>query len=166
MVKKAAPKGKKSGNAKDKTLEEEEKEETIDKMDIDDVDVESKKENTTNNKKTINNEIKENNSEIKESKNSENTGTTEKKESTESPKKVNLQPTNIVNDSNLETIEKHEPSDEKKAEIEEEIDSRSIFVKNVDFSATPEDLEEHFKAYGSVNRITIICDKYTGIPKG
>ncbi len=47
-----------------------------------------------------------------------------------------------------------------------EIDSRSIFVKNVDFSATPEELEEHFKSQGKVNRITILCDKFTGIPKG
>jgi len=57
-------------------------------------------------------------------------------------------------------------TDDKKLDIEEEIDSRSIFLKNVDFSATPEDIEEHFKSYGSVNRITIICDKFTGIPKG
>ena len=43
---------------------------------------------------------------------------------------------------------------------------KSIYLKNVDFSATHEELKEHFKTCGKVQRITIFCDKYTGIPKG
>jgi len=39
-------------------------------------------------------------------------------------------------------------------------------VKNVDQSATPQELEEHFKSCGAIDRITILCDKYTGVPKG
>jgi hypothetical protein len=42
----------------------------------------------------------------------------------------------------------------------------SVYVKNVDYDARPEDLEEHFKNCGSINRITILIDKYTGLPKG
>jgi len=47
-----------------------------------------------------------------------------------------------------------------------EVDSRSIFVGNVDYGATAEELEQHFHGCGSVNRVTILCDRYTGHPKG
>ncbi|XP_014677352.1 PREDICTED: polyadenylate-binding protein 2-like [Priapulus caudatus] len=45
-------------------------------------------------------------------------------------------------------------------------DNRSIYVGNVDYSATAEELEAHFHGCGSVNRVTILCDKFTGHPKG
>ena len=45
-------------------------------------------------------------------------------------------------------------------------DSFSVFVRNLDFSTTTEDLEEHFRQCGEINRITILIDKYTGYPKG
>jgi len=47
-----------------------------------------------------------------------------------------------------------------------EADGRSIYVGNVDYSATAEELEAHFHGCGSVNRVTILCDKFTGHPKG
>ncbi|KAI6701638.1 hypothetical protein NL676_015962 [Syzygium grande] len=47
----------------------------------------------------------------------------------------------------------------------EEIDSRSIFVGNVDYSCTPEEVQQHFQSCGTVNRVTIRTDKY-GQPKG
>ncbi|KAK0529388.1 hypothetical protein OC835_004358 [Tilletia horrida] len=54
------------------------------------------------------------------------------------------------------------PSEEEK----EEVDSRSVYVGNVDYSATPEDLHSHFSSCGNINRVTILCDKFTGHPKG
>eukprot|EP01091_Cochliopodium_minus_P018906 TRINITY_DN7784_c0_g1_i1.p1 TRINITY_DN7784_c0_g1~~TRINITY_DN7784_c0_g1_i1.p1 ORF type:complete len:168 (+),score=45.01 TRINITY_DN7784_c0_g1_i1:20-523(+) len=45
-------------------------------------------------------------------------------------------------------------------------DSRSVYVGNVDYGSTPEELQEHFNSCGTINRITILCDKYTGHPKG
>jgi polyadenylate-binding protein 2 len=36
----------------------------------------------------------------------------------------------------------------------------------VDYSATPEELVKHFEACGTVERVTIMCDKFTGQPKG
>ncbi|CDJ60088.1 RNA-binding protein, putative [Eimeria maxima] len=45
-------------------------------------------------------------------------------------------------------------------------DKRSVYVGNVDYSATPADLQEHFKGCGPINRITIMVDKFTGHPKG
>ena len=46
----------------------------------------------------------------------------------------------------------------------EEADARSIYVGQVDYSATPEELQEHFASCGTVNRVTILCDRY-GNPK-
>jgi len=47
-----------------------------------------------------------------------------------------------------------------------EADNRSIYVGNVDYGATAEELEAHFHGCGSINRVTILCDKFTGHPKG
>ena len=37
---------------------------------------------------------------------------------------------------------------------------------NVDYSSTAEELEQHFNGCGAINRVTILCDKFTGQPKG
>jgi len=52
--------------------------------------------------------------------------------------------------------------------VEEKLDAdaRSVWVGNVDYGATAEELEAHFHGCGSVNRVTIHCDKFTGHPKG
>mmetsp|Transcript_16983 Transcript_16983/g.24386 ORF Transcript_16983/g.24386 Transcript_16983/m.24386 type:complete len:227 (-) Transcript_16983:210-890(-) len=47
-----------------------------------------------------------------------------------------------------------------------DLDSRSIYVGNVDYSATPAELQAHFQDCGQINRITILCNKATGQPKG
>jgi len=52
------------------------------------------------------------------------------------------------------------------AEEKMEADGKSIYVGNVDYGATAEELEQHFHGCGSVNRVTILCDKYSGHPKG
>jgi len=54
----------------------------------------------------------------------------------------------------------------KSINSQEEIDSRSVWVGNVDFSTKPEELKEHFLACGQIHRITIVVDKWTGKPKG
>jgi len=46
-----------------------------------------------------------------------------------------------------------------------EADSRSVHVGQVDYSATPEELQEHFAGCGTVNRVTILCDRFRN-PKG
>lgn len=45
-------------------------------------------------------------------------------------------------------------------------DGCSVYVGQVDYSTTPEELLAHFEACGQVERVTIVCDKYTGKPKG
>lgn len=52
--------------------------------------------------------------------------------------------------------------------LEEKVDAdnRSIYVGQVDYGSTAEELEQHFHGCGAVNRVTIICDKFTGQPKG
>lgn len=46
------------------------------------------------------------------------------------------------------------------------VDARSVYVGNVDYAVTPQELQAHFQSCGPINRITILCDKFTGHPKG
>lgn len=39
-------------------------------------------------------------------------------------------------------------------------------AQQVDYGATPEELQTHFQACGTINRVTINCDKFSGHPKG
>lgn len=45
-------------------------------------------------------------------------------------------------------------------------DGLSIYIGQVDYSTTPEELLAHFQPCGTVERVTIVCDKMTGRPKG
>ncbi|GAB2267969.1 hypothetical protein Dimus_002946 [Dionaea muscipula] len=47
----------------------------------------------------------------------------------------------------------------------EEVDSRSVFVGNVDYACTPEEVQQHFQSCGTVNRVTIRTNRF-GQPKG
>ena len=47
-----------------------------------------------------------------------------------------------------------------------ESDEKSIFVGNVDYGATTDELEQHFLGCGVVNRVSILCNKFDGHPKG
>jgi len=55
---------------------------------------------------------------------------------------------------------------EENKEASGEVDGRSVYVGNVDYATQPEELQEFFKSCGTVNRITILCDKVSGHPKG
>ncbi|KAM8774761.1 embryonic polyadenylate-binding protein 2 [Rhynchonycteris naso] len=46
------------------------------------------------------------------------------------------------------------------------VDHRSIYVGNVDYGSTAEELETYFNLCGEVQRVTILCDKFSGHPKG
>mmetsp|Transcript_41358 Transcript_41358/g.81098 ORF Transcript_41358/g.81098 Transcript_41358/m.81098 type:complete len:220 (+) Transcript_41358:37-696(+) len=46
------------------------------------------------------------------------------------------------------------------------VDARSIYVGNVDYATEPEELENFFQSCGTVNRVTILVDKWTNRPKG
>lgn len=47
-----------------------------------------------------------------------------------------------------------------------EADNKSIHVGNVDYSATEQDLQNHFHGCGAILRVTIPKNKFTGQPKG
>merc|ERR1719430_828111 len=47
-----------------------------------------------------------------------------------------------------------------------DVDNRSVYIGNVDYGATAEELEQHFHGCGSINRVTILCNKIDGHPKG
>eukprot|EP00042_Codosiga_hollandica_P020966 m.70464 g.70464 ORF g.70464 m.70464 type:complete len:187 (+) comp50139_c0_seq1:237-797(+) len=48
----------------------------------------------------------------------------------------------------------------------EAIDSRSVYIGNVDYSATDDELKAHFQGCGTINRATIRKDKVTSKPLG
>lgn len=48
----------------------------------------------------------------------------------------------------------------------EDMDQRSVFVGNVDYAVTPEELKSHFSACGAIIRATILTDRITNRPKG
>ncbi|KAK6903155.1 hypothetical protein V866_008113 [Kwoniella sp. B9012] len=71
--------------------------------------------------------------------------------------------------ANGQTSETHEGGNEASMEDEDSpgaVDSRSVYIGNVDYGATPEEIQAHFQACGTINRVTILCDKFTGHPKG
>lgn len=68
----------------------------------------------------------------------------------------------VIDDNNTNG----EEINEEKKEDQEQIDKRSIFVTNVDYGTDAEELRDFFKACGTIERITIVCDKYSGKPKG
>lgn len=59
-----------------------------------------------------------------------------------------------------------EREQEEFKENKEDVDARSIYVGNVEYAATPEDLEKHFRSCGTINRVNVMVDKWTGNPKG
>mmetsp|Transcript_58931 Transcript_58931/g.140670 ORF Transcript_58931/g.140670 Transcript_58931/m.140670 type:complete len:207 (-) Transcript_58931:66-686(-) len=69
-------------------------------------------------------------------------------------------------DEEAEKLKKLTDAAEEQGGDPEEVDKRSVYVGNVDYGTTPEELQEHFKACGHTNRITILIDKFTGHPKG
>ena len=48
----------------------------------------------------------------------------------------------------------------------EDVDARNVFVGNVDYAATPEEVRAHFASCGTILRVTILCNKITGHSKG
>jgi polyadenylate-binding protein 2 len=54
---------------------------------------------------------------------------------------------------------------EEEAAKKQEADARSVYVGQVDYASTPEDLANAFASAGTVNRVTILHDKFDN-PKG
>ena len=45
-------------------------------------------------------------------------------------------------------------------------DDKSVYVGQVDYDATPEELQAFFQTCGTIERVTIVCDTYTRRSKG
>lgn len=56
--------------------------------------------------------------------------------------------------------------EEEATEEKSDVDARSIYVGNVDYEASPEELQKHFQSVGVINRVTILLNKFTSQPKG
>merc|ERR1719445_223123 len=56
--------------------------------------------------------------------------------------------------------------DKSEIPIGPEADASSIYVGQVDYSTRPDELQKFFASCGTVQRVTILTDKWTGHPKG
>ena len=45
-------------------------------------------------------------------------------------------------------------------------DARTIFVSGFDFRVTEKELKDHFEVCGTIVRVTVLRDRYTGVSKG
>jgi cold-inducible RNA-binding protein len=43
---------------------------------------------------------------------------------------------------------------------------KDIFVGNLDLQTSEDELRQLFAAYGAVNRVSIVTDRYSGQPRG
>ncbi|PVU90806.1 hypothetical protein BB560_004263 [Smittium megazygosporum] len=66
----------------------------------------------------------------------------------------------------LRTLQQQTTKSLSDEQAKDQTDSRSVYVGNVDYATTPEELQAHFNPCGTINRVTILCDKWTGHPKG
>lgn len=46
------------------------------------------------------------------------------------------------------------------------VDTKSVYVGNLDAKTTPAELAGAFGKCGAVARVTILCNRHTGVPKG
>lgn len=88
------------------------------------------------------------------------------KEMEEEAEKLKKMQDDVERQMNISPSNKSSSQQTLSLEEKQEIDTRSIYVGNVDYSTTADDLERHFHGCGSVNRVTILTDKFTGHPKG
>lgn len=54
----------------------------------------------------------------------------------------------------------------KLSEVAGGLDENSVYIGQVDYAATAEELRAHFAPCGTINRVTIMTDKFTGHAKG
>lgn len=72
-----------------------------------------------------------------------------------------------MEDQETKAVKDEVEVEEDKNEVDtEERDKRSIFVGNVDYSTSTEELRAVFKECGIIERVTIPTDHFTGKPKG
>lgn len=52
------------------------------------------------------------------------------------------------------------------ADVGGAVEENSVYVGQVEYTAKPDELQAHFASCGTINRVTILCNKVTGKPKG
>jgi len=73
----------------------------------------------------------------------------------------------VANDKPVKAISSFDNVQLMKASCRLSIENNcEALLTQVDYGATAEELEQHFHGAGSINRVTILCDKYSGHPKG
>jgi len=71
---------------------------------------------------------------------------------------------NLINHQVSESVDKLSKIPSLTEQIE--VDSKSVYVGQVDYSCSALEVEEHFRVCGEMARVTILCDRWTSRPKG
>ncbi|KAA8544700.1 hypothetical protein F0562_019453 [Nyssa sinensis] len=68
--------------------------------------------------------------------------------------------------SDDETMDSDSPSSSLKDEKEEVLETGRLFVRNLSYTTTEDELEEHFRKFGNVSQVHLVIDKDTKQSKG
>jgi RNA recognition motif-containing protein len=82
---------------------------------------------------------------------------------------ANATPNSVTNPTVIKTTEITDENgmvEYPSIEDQKMMDERSIFVNNLHTDTTASELQQLFATCGTIERITIVCDKWTGRPKG
>jgi polyadenylate-binding protein 2 len=71
---------------------------------------------------------------------------------------------NLINHQVSESVDKLSKIPSLTEQIE--VDSKSVYVGQVDYSCSAFEVEQHFRVCGEMTRVTILCDRWTSRPKG
>jgi len=84
------------------------------------------------------------------------------KDTIDEASKINAEEAAKLRELHADLAKQESETQEEKSDI----DARSIYVGNVDYDSSPEELQKHFQSVGVINRVTILLNKFTGQPKG
>ncbi|XP_048228729.1 multiple RNA-binding domain-containing protein 1 isoform X2 [Ricinus communis] len=68
--------------------------------------------------------------------------------------------------SDGEILDLENPSSDLKDENDEFVETGRLFVRNLPYTATEDELEEHFNRFGNISQVHLVVDKYTKRSKG
>eukprot|EP01036_Dinobryon_divergens_P056260 gene56260-75119_t len=63
-------------------------------------------------------------------------------------------------------VQEMEDEHDKLSKMQQQVERQITTAADIDYEATPEELRAHFAPCGTINRVTILCDKFSGHPKG
>lgn len=73
---------------------------------------------------------------------------------------------NSQNEATTKKPQEVKSTPEEISPTEDDINNRSVFVQQVDYNCTEDELKEHFNCCGQINRVTILKNHFSHKPTG